>query len=256
MDATTEASRTNLVGGFIKGLTVIEAFDVDRPRQSIADISRTTGYDRATCRRLLLTLVHAGYAEHDGKYFWLSPRTVRLGNAYLHSATLPNIIQPYLETLAEDIHESCSASILDGDEVLYIARASHQRVMSINLRIGSRLPLYCSSMGRVLLAGFDDDEVRRILERTPLLRHTPSTIVDIDELIELVRAVRRDGYAIVDQELEAGLRSIAVPALDKRGNAIAALNIGTHAARVPAERLTNDYLPQLNALQAELREIL
>jgi IclR family pca regulon transcriptional regulator len=255
MDAEQEASRTNLVGGFIKGLTVIEAFDVDRPRQSIADISRTTGYDRATCRRLLLTLVHAGYAEHDGKYFWLSPRTVRLGNAYLHSATLPNIVQPYLEALAEDIHESCSASILDGDEVLYIARASHQRVMSINLRIGSRLPLYCSSMGRVLLASFDDAEVRRMLEQTPRLEYTATTVTDIDALADLIRQVREDGYAIVDQELEVGLRSIAVPVIDKRGNTLAALNIGTHAARVPAERLTKDYLPRLNALQVELREI-
>lgn len=248
--------RSNLIGGFLKGLAVIEAFDADRQRQSIADISRATGYDRATCRRLLLTLVHAGYAEHDGKNFWLSPRTIRLGNAYLHSATLPNILQRYLEQLSSTIHESCSASILESNDVLYIARASYQRVMSINLRIGSRLPIYCSSMGRVLLAALPRDAVRTMLEEVELVQFTAKTCVDIDQLVALIDQVREQDYAVVDEELEIGLRSIAVPARDSRGNVVAALNIGANASRVSLERMTGEYLDALHKLERELQKVL
>ena len=251
-----DAARGNFVGGFLKGLQVIESFGADRERQTIADISRATGLDRATCRRLLLTLVHAGFAESEGKYFKLTPRTVRLGNAYLHSATLPNILQTYLEALSGSIHESCSASILEGEEVLYIARASYQRVMSINLRVGSRLPIHCSSMGRVLLAGFPDEEVRTRLARSNLAAHTAKTVTAIDRLVEAIAAVRRDGFALVDEELEVGLRSIAVPIYDRRGLLVAAANIGTNAGRVPVEQLSGPYLDRLRGLQASVAELL
>ena len=246
----------NLVGGFLKGLRVIESFDSDRRRQSISDISRATGLDRATSRRLLLSLVHAGYASHDGKVFWLTPRSLRLGYAYLHSASLPNILQSYLEQLSGDIHESCSGSVLEQDQVVYIARASYQRVMSINLRIGSRLPIYCSSMGRVLLAGLPNEEAYRRLAATKLVKLTPNTCTDIDALMRELEAVRAQDYSIVDEELEIGLRSIAVPIRNNRGQTAAAINIGTNAARVPIKRLTDQYLPKLRALQGELSGLL
>ena len=255
-DVARAEGKSNLIGGFLKGLAVIESFGTERQRQSISDIARATGFDRATARRLALTLVHAGYADHDGKFFWLTPRTVRLGNAYLYSAALPNILQKYLEQLSSRIHESCSASILEQGEVLYIARASYQRVMSINLRIGSRLPIHCSSMGRVLLAAFDDAEVRRILSGTELKKFTAKTCVDIDVLVATIAQVRSQGFAIVDEELEIGLRSIAVPAIDGSGQTVAALNIGTNAARVPVERLTIEYLSELNQVQSEVAHLL
>lgn len=248
-------AKGSLVGGFQKGLRVIEAFDADRQRQSIADISRSTGLDRATCRRLLLTLVQAGYAEHDGKFFWLSPRTIRLGNAYLHSATLPNVLQQYLEQLSSTIHESCSASILEGDHVVYIARASYERVMSINLRIGSRLPLYCSSMGRVLVANLEPEAARSLLGSVEIKAYTPKTVIDRDLLWTELKRVREQGYAFVDEELEIGLRSIAVPVFDGRGRVLASINIGANAARVSSDRLNGEYLTRLCDLQAELRKV-
>jgi IclR family pca regulon transcriptional regulator len=248
--------KADLVGGFLKGLKVIESFDSDRRKQSIADISRSTGLDRATCRRLLLSLVHAGYASHDGKLFWLSPRSLRLGYAYLHSSSLSNTLQGYLEQLSSDIHESCSGSVLQQDHVVYIARAAYQRVMSINLRIGSRLPIYCSSMGRVLLASLPVAEARRLLDATDLVKLTPNTCVDIDELMRELDTVRKQDYAIVDEELEVGLRSVAVPVRNNRGQVLAAINIGTNAARVPFKRLIDQYLPKLRAIQTELSGIL
>jgi IclR family pca regulon transcriptional regulator len=246
----------NLVGGFLKGLKVIQSFDNDRQRQSIADISRATGFDRASCRRLLLTLVHAGFAEHDGKYFWLSPRVLRLSYAYLRSASLPNILQSYLETLSGEIHESCSASVLEGNQVVYIARASYQRVMSINLRVGSALPIHCSSMGRVLLAGLPPEEARQRLEAVELVPLTSTTCTSVDALIAEIDRVREQGFAIVDQELEVGLRSIAVPVYDARHTMMAAINIGTNAARVPQDRLINEYLVKLMDVQKEVARVL
>lgn len=251
-----DGSKGNLIGGFLKGLAVIESFGSERQRQSIADIARATGFDRATARRLALTLVHAGYAEYDGKFFWLTPKTVRLGNAYLYSAELPNILQMHLEQLSSKIHESCSASILEGNEVLYIARASYERVMSINLRVGSRLPIHCSSMGRVLLSTLDEDSIIAILGSGPLQRFTPKTCTDVDKLVEIISHVRRDGYAVVDEELEIGLRSVAIPVVDRASNTVAALNIGTNAARVPISRLSGEYLDQLRKIQSDISNVL
>jgi IclR family pca regulon transcriptional regulator len=251
-----EKARGDLVGGFLKGLKVIESFGSGRQRQSISETSRATGLDRATCRRLLLSLVHAGYASHDGKSFRLSPRSLRLGYAYLHSASLPDILQGYLEQLSADIHESCSASVLEQDQVVYIARASYQRVMSVNLRIGSRLPIYCSSMGRVLLAGLPNDQVYARLSATPLAKLTPHTLIDSEALLREIETVRNQGYSLVDQELEIGLRSIAVPVRNGRGHVVAAINIGTSAARVPMERLAVEYLPKLRSLQDDLARVL
>jgi IclR family transcriptional regulator, pca regulon regulatory protein len=254
--AADGTARRDLVGGFLKGLRVIEAFSAEHPRQSIADLSRTTLLDRASCRRLLLTLVHAGYADHDGRHFWLTPRALRLSHVYLDSASLPNILQPYLEQISAELHESCSASVLDGDEVLYVARASYQRVMSINLRVGSVVPVHCSSMGRVLLAGLPREEARRRLERTERTAFTPATVTDVEALLAAIDLVRTQGYALLDQELEIGLRSIAVPVLDGRGQALAAINIGANASRVSVERLVDSYLPRLLAAQHEIARIL
>ncbi len=246
----------NFVGGLMKGLRIIEAFDTDRPRLTIADVSRATDMDRATCRRLLLTLVALGYADHDGKFFRLTPRVLRLGYAYLHSASLPNIVQPLLEQLSRNTEESCSVSLLDDQFIVYVARASRQRVMSINLSIGSRLPAYCSSMGRVLLAFLPVPEAKAILEASTLTRHTPKTVTDIDRLLEELAIIRRRNYAIIDEELELGLRSIAVPLINNQGAVVAALNVGAQAARVSLEQMQEVFLPQLLRVQNDLRRLL
>ncbi|WP_064696984.1 IclR family transcriptional regulator [Rhizobium aegyptiacum] len=247
---------TDFVSGFARGLKVIEAFGETRQRLSIAEASKLTGLDRATVRRSLLTLAELGYADYDGKFFTLTPKILRLGHAYLEATPLPALLQPHLDHLSEQAGQSASASVLDGTEIVYIARAAQRRVMSINLTPGSRLPAYCASMGRVLLAALSETEARAILARSELKRNTPNTKTDPDELIEEFRRVRAEGYAIIDQELEIGLCSIAVPVESDRGETIAAINIGAPAALVPAAEMKERYLPLLKETQAALRPLL
>ncbi|APG94220.1 IclR family transcriptional regulator [Sinorhizobium americanum] len=246
---------TDFVSGFARGLKVIEAFGEAQPRLSIAEASKLTGLDRATVRRSLLTLSELGYADYDGKFFTLTPKVLRLGHAYLSATPLPAIVQPHLDQLSEKAGQSASASVLDGTEVVYVARASQRRVMSINLMPGSRLPAYCASMGRVLLAALPESEARAILARTELKANTPHTKTDPEELMAELRKVREQGYALIDQELELGLCSIAVPLMNARGQVVAALNIGAPAALVAAAELAKRYLPLLKETQAALRPL-
>ena len=246
----------NLVGGFLKGLSVIEAFDSDTSRLAIADVSKATGLDRATCRRLLLTLVHAGYAQFDGKFFSLAPSVLRLGYAYIRSASLPNTVQPFVEKLSREIEESCSGAILEGDHIVYIARASQRRVMSINLGVGSKVPAYCSSMGRVLLASLESETARQTLSAADRPRVTPKTRIAVRDIMAELDQVRRQGYALVDEELELGLRSIAVPIRNMRNEVVAAMNVGTQSARVAVERMINEFLPPMQQTAASISRVL
>ncbi|KKB85846.1 IclR family transcriptional regulator [Devosia limi DSM 17137] len=246
----------DIIHGLAKGLAVIEVFDAAHARLSITDVAALTGLERATARRCLLTLTSLGYASYDGKFFMLTPRVLRLGHSYLAATPLPGIIQPVLERLTAATGESASASVLDGTDILYIARASLRRVMSINLSPGTRLPAYCSSMGRVLLAAMPAAAARSVLERSALLANTPKTRTDIGALMDELAVVGRQGYAVIDEELELGLRSIAVPLLNARGETIAALNIGAQAARIGVDAMVAHYLPQMRAAQAELQPLL
>lgn len=246
----------DIMGGLAKGLLAIESFTAERPRQSISEVSAASGLDRATARRCLLTLAHLGYADYDGKYFTLTPRVLRLGTACLATMPLPQLVQPLLDALSEALGESSSVSILDGAEIVYVARAAQRKVMSIALMPGSRLPAYCTSMGRVLLAALPDEEVRRRLALHPLAARTPHTRTDPDTLLEAIRTVRRDGHAVIDQEVELGLRSVAVPLLDSRGRTQAAVNIGLPVRGEPMSALVDAYLPRLLAVQAEIRKLL
>ena len=246
----------NIVAGLIKGLRVIEAFQTDRQKLAIADVSRMTGYDRASCRRILLTLVRVGYAEHDGKFFRLTPLVLRLGFAYLHSAPLPRMVQPFLDQLSRDTEESCSASILERDHIVYIARAAKHRVMSINLSIGSRLPAYCSSMGRVLLAALDPEASKSLLVAADRPARTSRTLTDVAALAAELDRVRQEGYAIIDEELELGLRSVAMPVMNSRDDVVAAINIGAQAARVSVQRIRDEFVPKLRQVQADLKRLI
>lgn len=246
----------DFVNGLAKGLKVIEAFDGGREKLAIADVARLTGLDRATARRCLLTLAELGYARYDGKFFALTHKMLRLGQAYLVTTPLPRLVQPVLDRLAETMGESASVSVLDDIEIIYVARASQKRVMSINLSPGSRLPAYCSSMGRVLLAALPEAEARARLARSGIVAHTVSTITDVEKLMGALDSVRAEGFALIDQELEPGLRSIAVPLPNAAGHVVAALNFGTQAARVGMDDMRERLLPALRAAQAELRPLL
>ena len=244
------------MGGLAKGLAAIETFTAEHPRQSIAQVAAASGLDRATARRCLLTLAHYGYADYDGKFFTLTPRVLRLGTACLATMPLPQMVQPLLDRLSDELGESSSVSILDGNEIVYVARAAQRKVMSIALMPGSRLPAFCTSMGRVLLAALADDEIRRRLATTPPAARTPFTVTDPDILVDRIRAVREQGYAVIDQEVELGLRSIAVPVLNMRGVTVAALNLGLPVRGDDPHDLAARYLPSLRAVQAELKAML
>ena len=255
MDRTHPSDR-DLVGGLQNGLAVIEAFDEARPRLSISDVAQVTGLTRAAARRYLLTLTHLGYAEHDGKYFSLTPRVLRLGYAFLSSLTLPTRVQPFLERIAERLGESSSAAVLDDVDVVYVGRAATRRIMSVGLAVGSRLPAYCTSLGRALLAHRDADWLDDYLDRTERRPMTPRTVTGTAELSALLAQVRASGYSLVDEELELGLRSIAVPVFDGRGRVACAINVGVQAARVPTSDMTDRILPVLREAAEELRRVL
>jgi IclR family pca regulon transcriptional regulator len=251
-----ERKQTDFLGGFAKGLAVIEVFSAERPRLAITDVAAATGYDRATSRRCLLTLADLGYAHYDGKYFSLTPRVLRLGTACLAAMPLPRIVQPLLDTLSQDIGQSTSVSILDDWEIVYVARAAQQRVMSINLMPGSRMPAYCASMGRVLLSALPDAVVLDMLKRHPATPRTEHSLHKPKDILAALDAVRRDGYAINDQEIEIGLRSIAVPLRDSRDRLVAAINVGVAAVQDSAEDLHKLYFSKLIQVQQAIKPLL
>lgn len=250
------ANERDIMGGLAKGLKVIEAFSSDRPRLSIAEAATTSGLDRATTRRCLLTLSETGYAAYDGKFFTLTPRVLRLGTGCLAAMPLPRIVQPVIDLLSEEIGESTSVSILDETEIVYVARAAQRRVMSIALMPGSRLPAYCTSMGRVLLAALPADEARHCLEQSQRMARTERTVTDIDALMTVLEETDKQGYALIDQEVEIGLRSIAVPLTNVRGMTVAALNVGLAAGGEEMAALAARYLPSLLRVKAELSRML
>lgn len=249
-------SERDIMGGLAKGLAVIETFAAERPRQSITDVASASGLDRATARRCLLTLSHLGYADYDGKFFTLTPRVLRLGTACLATMPLPQLVQPLLDSLSERLGESLSVSILDGADIVYVARAAQRKVISIALMPGSRLPAYCTSMGRVLLAAMAPDRASELLASHILPARTRHTLTDHHLILAELERVRRQGFALIDQEVELGLRSIAVPLMTVRGTVIAAVNVGVPATQVGVDDLVPLYLEALRSLQAELRAVL
>ena len=246
----------DMMGGFAKGLAVLSCFGQGRERLTIAAVARATGLDRATARRCLITLERLGYARFEAGSYALTARVLSLGHAYLASTPLPEQLQPFLDRLAARIGESCSASILDGTEIVYIARSSQRRVMSISLGVGSRLPAYCASMGRVLLAALPGGEVGPLLARSARDALTPKTLTEPDALCAEIARVGQQGYCIVDEELEIGLRSLAVPIRNRSGQVVAALNTGVQTGRASVARLRDELLPELLAVQHQLASTL
>jgi len=239
-----------------RGLRVIETFEGHTDGQSVSDVARRTGLSRAAVRRSLMTLQILGYAESNGAIYRITTRALRLGFSYLSSASLPALAQPVIERITELVHESSSVSVLDGNEIVYIARSTSKRVMSVGLSVGSRLPAYCTSMGRILLAALADEDLSAYLKRVEVKALTPKTITDKELLREIVVRIRSDKFAITDEELEMGLRSIAVPVFSRSGRAIAAMNIGVHAARVSAAEMIHRFLPILQENARALGQVL
>ena len=237
--------RTDFVQSLDRGLAVIRCFSSEHPSLTLSEVAERTGLTRAAARRFLLTLQELGYVGSSGRQFSLRPRVLALGYAYLSSFSVAQIAQPHLEDLTEELHESCSVSVLDGDDIVYVARASANRIMTIALTVGTRLPPYPTSMGRVLLAGLPEAELDAHLSRARLRKLTEHTVDDPDQLRAILADVRAQGWAAVDQELEAGVRSIAVPIRDSSGRVVAAINASAHAARVPMRTLEKQFLPRL-----------
>ena len=243
----------NFMTSLARGLAVIQAFSQRRHHLTISQVSTTTGLSRAAVRRCLYTLAKLGFAgSDDNRHFFLRPRILALGHSYISSMPLATAAQPVLEHISHLLHESCSIATLDGVEIVYIARANVTRIMSIDLGVGSRLPAFCTSMGRAILANLPPEELESVLARVEFKRYTERTITNAAKLTQALRQIRRDGYSIIDQELEHGLRSMAVPIQNPSGKVVAALNIGAHAQRVSIQEMQTKFLPHLRAAAQEL----
>lgn len=228
-----------------RGLMVMEAFVELGPDQSIASLARHTGLPRGVVARCLHTLVMTGYVAQDERSFSVRPKVLGLARAYLSDRSLSAIAQPLLESLRDRLGESCSLGVLDGADVLYVARASRSRIMAIGLHVGSRLPAWCTSMGRILLSSLPLEQREALLPPIPLPARTPHTVASLEDLRAILDGIAHDGLAIVDQELEVGLRSVAVPVCNAKGQVIAALNVGVNAMEHSVEHLRSNIAPAL-----------
>jgi IclR family transcriptional regulator, pca regulon regulatory protein len=241
----SQVRNSDFVQSLDRGLAVIRAFGPDRERLSLSEVARATGLTRAATRRFLLTLVKLGYVRSDGREFSLRPRILELGYAYLSGLAMPEVAAPHLEELVARVRESSSISVLDGHHIVYVARVPTKRIMTVAISVGTRFPAYATSMGRVLLAGMSSDEFDRYLAEAELEPITARTVTDPDRLAEIVAEVARQGYAIVDQELEEGLRAIAAPIRGASGSVPAAINLSAHASRVSLAAMRAELLPAL-----------
>ena len=244
----------NFMTSLARGLMVIQAFTQQSPQMTISQLSVKTGLSRAAVRRCLYTLSKLGFAGvEDGQRYALRPRLLSLSHTYTTSSNLSTAAQPIIERMSQTYRESFSVATLDGHEIVYIARTQvPSRVMAVDLHIGSRLPAYCTSMGRVLLAYLPADQLEAYLAKVELIPHTTRTIVSTDKLRAALRNVRRLGYALVDQELEVGLRSLAVPVYGPTGRVVATINLSGNAPRMPVFDMQSQFLAPLRTAAAEL----
>jgi IclR family pca regulon transcriptional regulator len=235
-----------------KGLAVLGSFDKERPVMTLSQAAQAAGLSRATARRILRTLTALGYVAQNGREFSLSSGILKLGFAYLATQNWIEQAVPLMRNLSEQFHESCSAAILEGTEIVYVARIPASRIMSVALAVGTRLPAFHTALGRVQLGFLDEAEFWRRLRSLRIEAYTPSTITDVQALFERVREDRAQGFSIVDEELERGLRAIAVPIIDRAGQTVAALNLSTHSTRTTRNEMRDRFLPQLRAVAEQI----
>ena len=244
------------VQSFARGLEVIRSFSAQSPRQTLTEVAGRTGLSRAGARRILLTLQTLGYVRSDGKLFQLTPRILDLGFAYLSSLPFWNLAEPVMEALVEEVKESCSAAVLDGTDIVYVLRMPTHKIMSISLGVGSRLPAYCTSMGRMLLSALPEAELMQRLQASERAARTRFTVTDVKELAARIAQVHQQGWSLVDQELEEGLVSMAAPITDRAGQTVAALNISGQANRSSARVMQDTMLPPLLAAARSISRML
>ena len=240
------------VRAFDRGLAVIRTFTGEHERRTLSDVARAAGLNRATARRLLLTLEQLGYVRQDDQRFSLTPKVLEIGYAYLSSLPWWEVAQPHMETLSKELGEPTSAAVLDRDDIVYVVRAPSRRIMTVSLAVGTRLPAYATSTGRVLLAHLPPTERAAYLDRVELAPLTPNTVTDRRALDGILDATARQGWAVVDQEVEIGVRSVAAPISGRDCRVFAALNVSTHTATVDEEELRERVLPRLLATAAAI----
>jgi IclR family pca regulon transcriptional regulator len=228
-----------------RGLAVIRAFDADHPRQSLAEIARAVGLAPATARRLLHTLRSLDYVGTDGQRWWLRPRLLELGQAYLATTSVWDVVRERLARLAEEVHETASAGVLDGDDVIYVVRVPYRRIMSMDIEVGTRIPAVASSMGRVMLASVEADELDSILKRVSLRPITARTVATVGELRNVVAEVRAQGWCYMEEELEAGIQCVAAPVHDPTGRVIGSMTVSSHTTRLSSLEVRERLLPAL-----------
>jgi IclR family transcriptional regulator, pca regulon regulatory protein len=250
------AGDPNFMASLARGLEVIRTFSEFRRNLTISQVSQATGIPRAAARRCLYTLKVLGYVDEVDRRFTLRPQVLTLGHAYLSSTPLAVVAQPYLDEVSRKVQESCSAAILDGDDIVYICRSAEKRILSISLLVGTRLPAYCTALGQVLLAHLPPEQLEAYLARVKLVGRTDNTITSVAKLRKVIGQVQKADAALLDQELEVGLRSIAVPVRDSRGTVVAAINVGTHSSRFTLVELESRCLPLLRQCAAELTRML
>lgn len=238
------ASRDH-VGSLERGLAVMEILARHPQGMTLTEMAEEAGLTRAGARRFLLTLTATGYATQEGRVFSLSTRLLTVARTWLGGTSLWSFAAPIMRAVAAQLNEACSAAILSGQDVVYVARIPGRRILSVSLDVGTRLPAYCTSMGRMLLAGLAQEELDAFLSRATIEKRTPKTITDVGLLAGAIGKARADGFAIVDEELELGLRSIAVPVRNRRGEVLAALNVSTHEGRSSIEAMRSQFLPVL-----------
>lgn len=241
------AASPDFVQSLARGLAVITAFDAERPRQTLSDVARSTGLTRATARRFLHTLVELGYVDTADSVFWLTPRVLDLGYSYLSALPLTDLARPHLEKLSARLDESSSVAVLDGHEIVYVARVQVRRIMTIGITLGTRFPAHATSMGRVLLASLPPDELDAALAGADLRARTPYGLADEAALRAELATIADRGWALVDQELEPGLRSVAAPVRDADGRVVAALNVASHSARYSPDEVRAHLVPDVVA---------
>jgi IclR family pca regulon transcriptional regulator len=244
-------SRSDFVNSLAKGLSVIASFDSDRPEMTISEVADLNDLSRASARRILLTLAELGYVKERGTKYSLSPKTLSLGYGFLSSAGVADVIAPHIAELSADIRESVSAAVLDGSEVIYVARSAPTKVMQVRISIGSRFPAAATSLGRALLSDLDEAALLEVLKSKPPQMATPFTKTAIKDLVSAIELVRKQGFAFVDQELELGLKSIAVPVRGGNGAVIASINVAT-VGKTSKTTLERSLLPALRACAKEI----
>jgi len=254
--ATAFENSPDFVQSLARGLLVLRSFDAEHPELSLAEIATLTGLSRAAVRRVALTLQHLGYMREAGRGYALSPRVLELGFGYLGTLDLPDLAQPLLEDLARRVNQSCSMAVLDGQSIVYVARVPVRRVMRISLGVGARLPAIAASMGRVLLSGLVDADLKAWLARCQPAKLTPHTVTDLRRLKKIIDAARAQGYAYVEQELELGLCSLAVPVCNQAGRVAAAINVGMPYHGDAAREAIEVMLPLLRDTAAALERCL